>query len=200
MAKSLKNFFTVRQVMEKHTKEEVRFYLLNTHYRGPLAYSDAALEESAASLKRLHNTYSELKTAVGTASGVDDCALLVDKARMAFGEQMDDDFNSRGAIAVLFDLARESNRRLAAGELSKEGAANVIAFLEEADDVFGILPSAGPLGESQALDDVMQILIEVRKELRKRRQFDLADQIRDELAEKGIKLEDTSEGAKWKRA
>ena len=200
MAKSLRNFFTVRQVLEKHTKEEVRFYLLNTHYRGPLAYSDAALEEASASLRRLHNTYSELKAAVSTAAGVDNASLLVDRATMAFYEQMDDDFNTRGAIAVLFDLARESNRRLATGELSKEGAANVIDFLEEADDILGILPSAGRAEESQALGDVMQILIEVRKELRKRKQFDLADRIRDELAKKGIRLEDTSEGAKWKQS
>ncbi len=200
MAKSLKNFFTVRQVLEKHTKEEVRFYLLNTHYRGPLAYSDAALEEASASLKRLHNTYSELKTAVSTATGVDGGSLLVDRARMAYAEQMEDDFNTRGAIAVLFDLARESNRRLAAGELSKDGAANVIEFLEEADDVLGILPSAERAGESQTIGDVMQILIEVRKELRRRKQFDLADKIRDDLAKKGIRLEDSGEGAKWKKA
>ncbi|MGD1060463.1 MAG: cysteine--tRNA ligase [Methanomassiliicoccales archaeon] len=200
MAKSLRNFFTVRQVLEKHTKEEIRFFLLNTHYRGPLSYSDAALEEASVSLKRLHHTYSELKAAMARSEGVDNASLLVDKARMAFYEQMDDDFNSRAAIAVLFDLARESNRRLAAGELSKEGVANVIALLEEADDVLGILPAAETAVETQTLDDVMQILIMVRKELRKRKQFDLADEIRDALAEKGIRLEDTMEGAKWKRA
>jgi cysteinyl-tRNA synthetase len=197
MAKSLKNFFTVRQVLEKHSKEEVRFYLLNTHYRGPLAYSDAALEEAAASLKRLHGTYAELKAALSTTKGEDDAGPLVEKARKDFIEQMDDDFNSRAAIAVIFDLARETNRLLAEGKLSQTGVRDLLSFLEEADQVLGILPQE-KAGE-ETLNGVVQILIEVRKELRKRKLFDLADSIRDRLAEKGIKLEDTAEGAKWKR-
>jgi cysteinyl-tRNA synthetase len=197
MAKSLKNFFTVRQVLSKHTREEVRFYLLNTHYRGPLGYSDVALEEAAASLARLHNTYAELRSAAGTASGGEDAKELVERARKDFIEQMDDDFNSRAAIAVIFDLAREVNRLMADGRLSKEGAQAAHLFLEEVDQVLGVLPAART-GEDD-LDAVMQIVIEIRKELRKRKMFDLADQIRDKLAAQGIKIEDTAEGAKWKR-
>ncbi|MDD1756827.1 MAG: cysteine--tRNA ligase, partial [Methanomassiliicoccales archaeon] len=135
MAKSLKNFFTVRQVLSKHTKEEVRFYLLNTHYRGPLGYSDVALEEAAASLARLHNSYAELRSAAGTASGGEDAKGLVEKARKDFIEQMDDDFNSRAAIAIIFDLVREANRLMADGKLSKEGAQAAYLFLEEVDQV-----------------------------------------------------------------
>ncbi len=197
MAKSLKNFFTVRQVLDRHKKEEIRFYLLNTHYRGPLAYSEAALEVAAASLKRLHNTYLELRNAGKTATGTDDAEGLVDAARTEFVARMDDDFNSRAAIAVLFDLVRDANRLLADSNLSAKGVLNLVAFLEEADGVFGILPREE--GGEEALGDVIGILIEVRKELRRRKQFDLADQIRDQLAEKGIKLEDAGEGAKWKR-
>jgi len=197
MAKSTKNFFTVRQVLEKHTKEEIRFYLLNTHYRGPLAYSEAALDEAASSLKRLHNTYFELKNAAKTAVGSEDAQKMVAAAKEEFIVQMDDDFNSRAAIAALFDLVRDANRLLAESKLSTKGVMNLVAFLEEADGVLGILPKEE--GGEEALGDVMSILIELRKELRKRKQFDLADRIRDQLAEKGIKLEDTSEGAKWKR-
>jgi len=197
MAKSLKNFFTVRQVLSKHDKEEVRFYLLNTHYRGPLGYSDVALEEAAASLRRLHNTYAELRTAALSASGSEGTKELVEKARKEFMEQMDDDFNSRAAIAAIFDFAREANRLMAEGQLSKEGAQDAYLFLEEVDQVMGVLPSAQ--GGAEGLDAVMQILIEMRKELRRRKMYDLADQIRDKLAAQGIKLEDTAEGAKWKR-
>jgi cysteinyl-tRNA synthetase len=197
MAKSLKNFFTVRQVLSKHSKEEVRFYLLNTHYRGPLGYSDVALEEAAASLRRLHNTYAELRTAALSASGSVGTKELVEKARKEFIEQMDDDFNSRAAIAAIFDFAREANRLMAEGQLSKEGAHDAYLFLEEVDQVMGVLPSAQ--GGAEDLDAVMQVLIEMRKELRKRKMYDLADQIRDQLAAQGIKLEDTAEGAKWKR-
>jgi cysteinyl-tRNA synthetase len=197
MSKSLKNFFTVRQVLESRTKEEVRFYLLNTHYRGPLSYSDTAMEEAASSLKRLHNTYAELRSAQTAATGGDDALELVEKARNDFIAQMDDDFNSRAAIAVIFDLARETNRLLTEGGLSKQGAKRIQGFLEEVDQVLGIMPSAtsGP----DAMEGVMQVLIEIRKELRKRKMYDLADSIRDKLAEKGIKLEDTAEGAKWKK-
>ena len=197
MAKSLKNFFTVRQVLEKHSKEEVRFFLLNTHYRGPLDYSEAALEEATASLRRLNNAYAELKVAASSASGSEGASLLVDKARTEFVEQMDDDFNSRAAIAAIFELAREVNRLMSEGRLSREGARHAIAFLEEVDQVLGILPST--VARADDLDGVMQILIELRKELRKRKMYDLADQIRDRLASEGIKLEDTADGAKWKR-
>jgi cysteinyl-tRNA synthetase len=175
----------------------VRFYLLNTHYRGPLGYSDVALEEAAASLRRLHNTYAELRTAALSASGSVGTKELVEKARKEFIEQMDDDFNSRAAIAAIFDFAREANRLMAEGQLSKEGAHDAYLFLEEVDQVMGVLPSAQ--GGAEDLDAVMQVLIEMRKELRKRKMYDLADQIRDKLAAQGIKLEDTAEGAKWKR-
>jgi cysteinyl-tRNA synthetase len=197
MAKSLKNFFTVRQVLSKHSKEEVRFYLLNTHYRGPLGYSDAALEEAASSLRRLHNTYAELRSTAGSATGTEGTEGLIDKARKEFVESMDDDFNSRAAIAAIFDLAREANKLMSEGRLSKEGAKGACLFLEEVDQVLGVLP---PPPETEGdLDAVMQVIIEIRKELRKRKMFDLADQIRDKLAAHGIKLEDTAEGAKWKR-
>jgi cysteinyl-tRNA synthetase len=197
MSKSLKNFFTVRQVLEVHTKEELRFYFLNTHYRGPIGYSDAALLEAAASLKRLHNTYAALVAAKSNASGTDDAQELVEKARTDFIAQMDDDFNSRAAIAVIFDLVREINRLLAEGKLSASGVRKVLTFLEEIDQVLGILPSAS--NGQEDLDGVIQIMIEVRKELRKRKAYDLADMIRDKLAAVGIQLEDSAEGAKWKR-
>jgi cysteinyl-tRNA synthetase len=197
MAKSLKNFFTVRQVLSLHTKEEVRFYLLNTHYRGPLGYSDVALEEAAASVRRLHNTYGGLSAAATSATGTEGVKELVEKARKDFVDNMDDDFNSRAAIAVIFDFAREANRLMAEGRLSREGALEAHRFLEEVDQVLGVLPSA-PVG-AEDLDAVMQVIIEIRKELRNRKMYDLADQIRDKLAAKGIKLEDTAEGAKWKR-
>jgi len=197
MSKSLKNFFTVRQVLEAHTKEEVRFYFLNTHYRGPIGYSDAALLEASASLKRLHNTYATLQAAKSNASGTDDALELVGKARAGFIAQMDDDFNSRAAIAVIFDLVREINRLMAEGKLSATGVKSALSFLEEADQVLGILPSA--TGGQDDLDGVIQIMIEVRKELRKRKAYDLADMIRDKLLAVGIQLEDSAEGAKWKK-
>jgi cysteinyl-tRNA synthetase len=197
MSKSLKNFFTVRQILNDFTKEDIRFFILNTHYRGPLNFSEAAMEESAASLRRLNNTYCALKGAIGAADGDNDAAELVEKARQGFIESMDDDFNTRAAISDIFDLARETNRLLAEGVLSRKGAENIVGFFEEVDKVLGVL--AGDEERVDVSSETIQILIEVRQELRERKLFDLADSIRDKLLQKGIELEDTAEGIKWKR-
>lgn len=199
MAKSMKNFFTLREVLKERTKEEIRFYILSAHYRGPQVYSEAALEEAAASLKRLHNTYRELTAAQDRASGTDDATTLAADFRNAFVEAMDQDFNSRAAVSALFELVREVNKLLAEGRLSKQGVQNVLGALHEMDYVFGILPSAPEAAPTDRSGEIIDLLVEVRTELRKRKQFDLADRIRDQLKEKGIELQDTAEGVKWKR-
>jgi cysteinyl-tRNA synthetase len=195
MSKSMKNFFTVRTVMESYTTQEVRFYFLNTHYRGPVNYGEDALNEACASLRRLQHTYSELKDYIDTASGSYDGEDLVKKTKLGFLEEMDDDINTRGAIAELFELARETNKLMHHEMLSKKGAKSIIALFEEFDQILGILPGMehGP----DQFDDIMEIIVNVRQELRKRKLYDLADKIRDSLAEKGVILEDTAEGVKW---
>jgi cysteinyl-tRNA synthetase len=197
MSKSLKNFFTVRQILTDFTKEDIRFFILNTHYRGPLNFSEVAVEEAATSLRRLHNTYDALKKSTGSAQGGDDALELVKKARQSFLSSMDDDFNSRAAISVIFDLVRETNRLLTDGCLSSKGVENIVDFLEEIDQVLGILP--GKQARHDVSSEIIQVLIELRQELRNRRLFDLADDIRKKLLQKGIELEDTAEGTKWKR-
>jgi cysteinyl-tRNA synthetase len=196
MSKSLKNFFTVRNVMERYRTQEVRFYFLNTHYRGPLNYGEDALNEAATSLKRLQHTYTELEEYLETASGRYDADDLVKRVKAAFLEFMDDDFNSRGAISELFDLARESNKLMDHELLSKKGAQAIISLFEEFDQILGILPTVEK-GED-CLDDVMQIVLQVRQELRKRKLYDLADKLRNDLAAKGITIEDSAEGPRWK--
>ncbi len=198
MSKSMKNFFTVKDIAEHYKTQEIRFYLLNTHYRGPLNYSESALNEAASSLKRIQNAYTELQDYAPTATGTYDASDLVQKTRNEFIEQMDDDFNTRGAIASMFEAAREANKLMDHEMLSKKGAENIIMLFDELDKILGILPQTEQ--KADQLDDVMQILIEVRKELRKRKAYDLADQIRNQLTEKGIVLEDTAEGVRWKQA
>lgn len=198
MSKSLKNFFSVRDVLAKHSKEELRFYVLSAHYRGPQVYSEAALEEASASLKRLHNVYHELVSAQKMAHGSDDAKDLVDSFRSKFIEAMDQDFNTRAAISELFEAVREINKLLADGRLSSEGARSILGVLKEMDSVFAILPAEQASAEDRS-GDMIDILIEVRNELRKRKQYDLADKIRERLKEKGVELQDTAEGVKWKR-
>ena len=196
MSKSLGNFFRVSGILGQYDAQTLRFYLLNTHYRGPLVYTEGSLDEAKASLRRLWNAYRGLQSYLRTASGDDDATAIIEDASQTFHEHMDDDFNTRGAISALFDLSREMNRMMASGELSVKGAEKALALLESTDTVLGILPDSDDDGE---LDKVIGILADVRQELRARKAFDLSDLIRDRLKEAGIQLEDGAEGVKWKR-
>lgn len=199
MSKSLGNFFRVRDVAKKFDKFTIRFYFLNTHYRGPLVYSEEALEEASAGLKRLWNNYHELQSYVKTAKdGDEDFCDVIEKYRYEFRENMNDDFNTRGAIGVMFQMVRDTNRSMADGTLTKKGAERIIKLMNEFDTILGILPEDS--NESDSMDDVMSILLNIRNELRKRKLFDLADMIRNNLADAGIIIEDSADGAKWKRS
>ena len=197
MSKSLGNFFSVKDVAQKYDKYTIRFYFLNTHYMSPLLYGEDLIQEASNALKRLWNNYRGLQSYVKTAAGTDDFTDTIEKSRAEFKERMDDDFNTRDAIEVLFALARTTNKMMADGSLSKKGAESVIGFIQEIDMVLGIMPEDS--GSDDSMDAVMGILIDIRAELRKRKAYDLADMIRDRLTEAGIQLEDSSSGAKWKR-
>lgn len=198
MSKSLGNFFTVRDVLKKFDGHTIRFYYLNTHYMSPLVYGEDMLAEADAARARLVNNYRELESYAKTAEPTgEDPSQLIDSYRRRFCDAMDEDFNTREAIAVLFEMAKASNRAMADGTMSKESAMAHIDLLRELDDVLGILPDESPADDS--MDDVMSILIDLRKELRSRKMYDLSDMIRDRLKDAGIALEDTAEGAKWKR-
>jgi cysteinyl-tRNA synthetase len=197
MSKSLGNFFRVKEVLSKYDKQTVRYYFLGTHYRGPLVYGEEAMDEAAVSLKRLWNNYRELQSYVKAANGNDDIAVMISATKDEFIRNMNDDFNTRGAMSAVFQLVRDTNRMMADRSLSKKGAAGAIALLTEIDKIFGILPEDASTDDS--LDSVMNIMIDIRSELRKRKAFDLADMIRDRLNDAGIKIEDTAEGAKWKK-
>ena len=198
MSKSLGNFFTVRDVLEKFDGRTVRFYYLNTHYMSPLVYGEDMLREADAARARLVNNYRELQSYAKAAPDGDGDAEYVDGRRAAFREAMDDDFNTREAIGVMFEMARDSNRAMAEKTMSRQAALARIALIREFDGILGIMPDDG--GEDGALDDVMAILVDLRKELRSRKMYDLSDMIRDRLKEAGIVLEDSADGAKWKRA
>ncbi len=197
MSKSKGNFFRVRDVAEKYDSHEIRFFFLNTHYMSPLIYGEEQFEESTAALKRLWNNYRELQAYLRDAKGTDDAEAFIKESKDEFVRAMDDDFNTRDAIKVLFNMARTSNRMIAEKTLSKKGAEGIIALMEDFDRVLGILPEDKKADDS--MDSVMQILIDVRAELRKKKVYDLADMIRDRLTEAGIQLEDSAEGVKWKR-
>jgi cysteinyl-tRNA synthetase len=189
MSKSLGNFFTIREVLAKYDPEVLRFFILRAHYRSPLNYSDAHLEESKSGLARL---YTALKGAP-----VDPVAIDWNDPRAArFKAAMDDDFNTPEAIAVLFELANEANKpggTGAAGMLKQLGG--VLGLLERRAEDFlrGGLPNGWT---AERIDG----LISARGAAKKSKNFAEADRLRKELLDAGIVLEDGPQGTTWRRA
>jgi cysteinyl-tRNA synthetase len=183
MSKSLGNFFTVREILKKFDAEVVRFFILRAHYRSPLNYSDAHLEDARSALGRL---YTALKGSAETAA-VD----WSEPHAVRFKAAMDDDFNTPEAVAALFDLAGRINageKRLAP---QLRGLAGVLGLLQRNAEAFfqaGLDPTA------------IEAMIRARVEARKRRDFAEADRIREDLLAKGVVLEDGPGSTSWRRA
>ena len=197
MSKSLKNFFTVREVLKEYDVSTIRFFLLNTHYRQPLNYDADTLAEAGRSLERLQNTYYDLLEQKGKSSGAENAADLIRKAVDDFEKSMDDDFNTRDALAAMFSLAREANRLISEKRLSKEGVENILDVMEDFDSVFDILRR-----ETAWKDDLqtglIELFLQVREEARKNKDFATADAIRNGLSKLDIDVQDSSDGPKWK--
>ena len=193
MSKSLGNFFTVREILARYQPEEIRYFILGSHYRSPLNYDDAHLDQARAGLTRLYTALRGLPEAE-PAGG--------DAYRARYDAAMDDDFNTPDALAVLFDLARDSNR-LRGHDLS--AAAALGAELRALGGVLGLLGQdaetylhAGA-GAAVIADVEIDALIQRRTDARKAKDFAEADRIRDQLQEAGILLEDGAGGTTWRR-
>ncbi len=201
MSKSLGNFRTVREISEQYDLQVLRFFMLSAHYRSPLNFSADLMEASKNGLERIVNAAENLKylgeNAKTSAMSEEEKAALArtDEYVKAFEKAMDDDFNTADAIASVFDLVKYCNTT-AGEESSAEFAGALLAVLEKLCDVLGLIV----VKEAQMLDGDIEALIEERQAARKAKDFARADAIRDELAAKGIILEDTREGVKWKRA
>ena len=201
MSKSLGNFFTVREISEKYDLQVLRFFMLNAHYRSPLNFSAELMESSKNALERIQTAVDNLKFLAEHASTQEMTPEEAAKAEeavkyeKAFDDSMDDDFNTADAIAAIFDLVKFANTT--ADEKSSKAYADALREkIQGLCDIMGLITEK----KEELLDEDIEKLIEERQAARKAKNFARADEIRAELLEKGIVLEDTREGVKWKRA
>lgn len=200
MSKSLGNFFTVREISEKYDLQVLRFFMLSAHYRSPLNFSAELMEAAKNGLDRIITAVDNLDHLLenaGDTSSKDESSIREDIKSYVnkFEEAMDDDFNTADAIAAVFELVKYANSNITSDN-SKAVIAEVNDTIVKLCDVCGII--ARP--EKEMLAEDIEKLIEERQAARKAKDFARADAIRDELLAKGIILEDTREGVKWKKA
>jgi cysteinyl-tRNA synthetase len=186
MSKSIGNIVTVGEALSSYSPDALRLFFLSSHYRAPLLYTEANVAGQERALERLKNAVRPA-SAASVGSTID-----ASPAKAQFVEAMDDDFNTPRALAAMFDLAREINR-------GKDEGADVLGAqgtLRELSSVLGI--SLDETAETSGAGPFVQMLVNVRTELRAARQFDIADSIRDRLSELGVTIEDTPEGTEWR--
>ncbi len=200
MSKSLGNFFTVRDISNEYDLQVLRFFMLSAHYRNPINFSRELMESAKNGLERIINSVANLKHLSDNAKqlqmtekevqNLEATKVMYDK----FEQAMEDDFNTADAISAVFELVKFANMN-ADGTDTKQYIDELIKKITVLTDVLGLKVEK----QEQMLDADIEALIEERQQARKNRDFARADEIRDELLAKGIVLEDTREGVRWKR-
>jgi len=199
MSKSLGNFFTIRDVMQRFHAEEIRFLMLSSHYRKPLNYSEQELASAGASLDGYYTALSRTRPGAGLPGE--------ETYSQRFAEVMDDDFNTPAALALLAELRKDISRRVDAGE--QDEADSLASLLVELGGVLGILQQdadgwlkrsrPGSEAEGGLSDEQIESLIAQRNAAREARNWGEADRIRDQLKDAGVVLEDGAGGTGWRR-
>lgn len=201
MSKSEGNFFTVKEIADKFDLQVLRFFMLSVHYRNPINFSRELMEATQTSLERIKTAVFNLNDILKSAK---DAAMTEEETkafetvlalRAKFEAAMDDDFNTADAVSVIFELVKFANSTVTADN-SKEFVEKVVGEITTLCDILGIVTEQ----ETGLLDDEIEQLIEERQAARKAKNFARADEVRNLLLEKGIILEDTREGVRWKRA
>jgi cysteinyl-tRNA synthetase len=209
MSKSLGNFFTVKDILKKFDPMVLRFFLVYTHYRSPIDFSDAALKEAGASYERLRSLHASLTSAVGVLEpGVipdfgppaEDAVQAAFSVKKAFLDAMDDDFNTRVAVSQLFRIDDDVRGRRNAGRLGKGEAYLFLSVLDELSAIVGLEypPEEEREVGSELAGSLIELLIRLRAEARKKKDYATADTIRNELNAMGIVIEDEGGKTLWK--
>lgn len=198
MSKSLGNFITVHEMIQEVDPQVLRFFMATTQYRRPIRYSEATMKEAATNLQRLKNTFDNLnfrfENAVEDHSEDERQMTELEQLEVRFIKEMDDDFNAANGITVVYELAKWINTYLEQPTVSKTILSKSEALFTQWLSIFGILFTT-----AEMLDEEIEQLIEERTQARKNRDFARSDEIRDQLKEQGILLDDTPQGTRWRR-
>lgn len=202
MSKSAGDCFWVRDAAKKFGYGAIRYFLLASHYRNPVNFSEAILAQSAAALERLQNCRENLAFRLENAGNATDAPSLAAEAEQIMARKadflaaMDDDFNTANAIAVLFEITRDINTLLKNESVSADILRTLLGFYDELLGLFGFLP------EEKTVDGDAEIeaLVAERTKAKKEKDYQKADELRARLKEMGVTLEDTPQGTKWKKA
>lgn len=206
MSKSLGNFYTIKDALKLHRAEVLRTFILTSHYRNPVVFSEEALDGARRGWERLYSavrlTREKLRTAAPGNAGAAFLDVLAG-TRQKFIDALDDDFNAPGGIAALHDLTREVNTLLNSGQPVGQAVLEAIdaTYRELGGDVLGIIPdeaAAGSAASAERETGLIRLLVDMRAEARAARDFATADRIRDQLAALGVTLEDRADGTVWR--
>jgi cysteinyl-tRNA synthetase len=195
MSKSLGNFITIPELLQKHDPKAFRFFISSLHYRSRIDYNEEAVQRAEKNLEKWNEFIQKLKE-IKSGDNNPEIKNLVGSAKENFAKWMDEDFNLPNAWAVLYEFQSKINYLISQKNISEENAKQVLDFLQELNSIFGFFSF-----EKQEfhLDKEIEKLIMQREKLRKEKKFKEADKIREELKMKGIELSDTPNGVKWKK-
>lgn len=197
MSKSIGNFFTIGEVLEKYESEVIRFFILNAHYRSPIDFSDKGLDEAKQGLERIKNTLENVRVMTKTAEeGMMGSILgVVAEAKQKFLDAMNDDFNTREAIAAIFEFTKNVNQAISDG-LSRSALNMIISTYKEFGGILGLFKDEKK--EGRITEDLISLIVEMRENARKNKEWKTSDKIRSKLKELGIMIEDAENGPQIK--
>jgi cysteinyl-tRNA synthetase len=202
MSKSLNNFFTARDVVRQFPAEVIRLFFSQTHYAGPLNFSEDLLVSAQKGLEKIDNLYEKLTSELKTAEEKDSPDFDFDQYKRKFEEAMDDDFNTPQASAVIFDFVKEVNRYLIDNPApGKEFLSKAVGFLNSAGgNVLGIIKQNDSSSQSKGIEnELIEFIIQLRLDARKEKNWALSDKIRDGLKELGVILQDAKDKTSYKK-
>lgn len=200
MSKSLGNGVQVKELLKHYKPEALRYFMLSTHYRNPLNFSDEVMKQSEQSIARIHNSYQNVLHRLKDAPALTDTQATpkiekLERIEQQFHLKMQDDFNTSDALTAVFDLVAEANQYVKNKTVNQEHLEQYIELFNEMNQVLGIIAEES----AELLDEDIEQLIEERTEARKAKNWARADEIRDILQEQNIVLEDTPQGMRWRR-